>query len=168
MTGIRGTTGAVGPTGSPQNLLVASIGPNSISLTANNASFISNTALVTSNTSTATYLVTVNVQARGVTEAGNDYLLSTIGRTVGNTAPTTSNSTNLANNILFSATDIQLTSVDTYMMAGTAVTSGTALGNSISFVDTPGIGTFTYAVRVVSDASLQLRQFYMNVIQITA
>jgi hypothetical protein len=54
------------------------------------------------------------------------------------------------------------------MMAGTAVTSGTALGNSISFVDTPGIGTFTYAVRVVSDASLQLRQFYMNVIQITA
>lgn len=165
--GYTGPTGLTGPTGSPQNLLITNIGPNSINLTANTPLFVTHTAVVTASTSTATYLIMVNVQARGVSETGSDYLISTIGRTVGNIAPTTTNSTNLANNLLFSTTDIQIASVNTYMMAGTSVTSGTALGNAISFVDTPGIGTFTYAVRVISNAALQLRQFYVNVIQVT-
>ena len=166
-TGYTGPTGLIGPTGPAQNLVITKIGPTSVSLTSNTSSFITSTALVTATTSTATYLIMVNVQARGVTDAGSDYLISTIGRTVGNITPTTSNSTNLANNTLFSTTDIQLASVNTYLMAATAVTSGTALGNSISFMDTPGIGTFTYAIRVISNAALELRQFYINVIQVT-
>ena len=171
LRGVSGPTGLMGPTGPAQNLVIANIGPISTSLTSNTAAFITGTALVTATTSTATYLIMVNVQAQGVSVVGIDYLISTIGRTVGNTAPTTANSTNLANNTLFSTTDIQLASVNTYLMAASAATaavSGAALGNSISFMDTPGIGTFTYAVRVISNAALELRQFYINVIQVTS
>jgi hypothetical protein len=110
-------------------------------------------------------MIMVNMNARNVS-GGSDYLLTTIGRTVGNIAPTTANATNLANNIVFSTADIDINSVNTYMMAGSCTSSGTALGNSITFVDTPGVGTFTYSVRAISNSMLILRQFYMNVVQV--
>jgi hypothetical protein len=112
-------------------------------------------------------MIMVNMQARNVS-GGSDYLLSTIGRTVGNTVPTTANATNLANNIVFSTTDILISSVNTYLMAGSCTSSGTALGNSVTYVDTPGVGTFTYSVRVLSNSALSLRQFYMNVVQVNS
>lgn len=164
--GMTGYTGPVGPTGSTQSLLITNIGPNSTALTANSAAFITNTALVTSSSSTAKFMIMVTMQARNAS-GGSDYLLTTIGRTVGNIAPTTANATNLANNIVFSTTDIDMNSVNTYMMAGSC-TSGTALGNSMTFVDTPGVGTFTYSVRTISNSALSLYQFYMNVVQVNA
>ena len=167
VTGFTGTTGSVGPTGGARNLFITGVGPNIIGLTSNVALFIANTVLITSSSSTAKYLIMVNMQARNVS-GGGDYLLSTLGRTVGNTAPTTSNATNLANNTLFSTSDILISSVNTYMMAGSCYSSGTAVGNSISFVDTPGTGTFTYSVRVLSNSALSLHQFYINVVQLNA
>jgi hypothetical protein len=165
LTGIQGATGLAGPTGPVRNQFVAGVGPNIIGLTSNAALFISNTVVITSTSTTAKYMIMASMQARNVS-GGADYLLSTIGRTVGNTAPTTSNTTNLANNTLFSTTDLLLSSVNTYLIAGSCSTSGTALGNSITFVDTPGVGTFTYSVRAISNSALSLRQFYINVIQV--
>jgi hypothetical protein len=146
---------------------VAGLGPNVIGLTSNTALFATNTVVVTSASATAKFMIMVNMQGRNVS-GGSDYLLSTIGRTVGNTAPTTSNATNLANNTLFSTTDILISSVNTYLMAGSCTSSGTALGNSMTFVDTPGVGTFTYSVRIISNSALSLRQFYINVVQVNA
>lgn len=164
-TGPAGYTGPVGPTGSAQSLLIANVGPVSMILTPNNASFITDTVLVTSNSSTSKFMIIANMNARNAS-GGSDYLLTTIGRTVENITPTTANTTNLANNIVFSITDIDMNSVNTYMMAGSCTSSGTALGNSVTYVDTPGIGTFTYSVRAISNSMLTLRQFYMNVVQV--
>ena len=165
-TGTFGPTGIVGPTGPTRNLFVAGLGPNDFDLTSNTAIFATNTVQVTSASATAKFMIMVNMQGYNVSGGSDyrssDYLLSTIGRTVGNTAPTTANATNLANNILFSTTDILISSVNTYLMAD----SGTALGNSMTFVDTPGIGTFTYSVRIISNLNLSLQQFYINVIQV--
>jgi hypothetical protein len=167
LTGTFGPTGLVGPTGPTRNLFVAGLGPNVIGLTSNTAIFATNTVVVTSSTTTTKFMIMVSMQARNVS-GGSDYLLSTIGRTVGNTAPTTSNATNLANNILFSTTDILISSVNTYLMAGSCTSSGTAVGNSLTFIDTPGVGTFTYSVRIISNSALSLRQFYINVVQVNA
>ena len=164
-TGPSGYTGPVGPTGSAQSLLIANVGPDSMILTSNNPSFITDTVVVTSNSLTSKFMIIANMNARNAS-GGSDYLLTTIGRTVGNIAPTTANATNLANNIVFSTTDIDMNSVNTYMMAGSCTSSGTALGNSVTYVDTPGVGTFTYSVRAISNSMLTLRQFYLNVIQV--
>ena len=164
-TGPFGYTGPVGPTGSAQSLLIANVGPDSMMLTSNNASFITDTVLVTSTSTTSKFMIMVTMQARNAS-GGSDYLLTTIGRTVGNIAPTTANAINLANNIVFSTADIDMNSVNTYMMADSCTTSGTALGISMTYVDTPGVGTFTYSVRAISNSMLILRQFYINVVQV--
>jgi hypothetical protein len=165
-TGTAGPTGLQGPTGPARNnMFIAGVGPNIIGLTSNTALFISNTVVVTSSSASSKFMIMVQMQARNVS-GGGDYLLSTLGRTVGNTAPTTSNATNLANNTLFSTTDILISSVNTYLMAGSCYTSGTAVGNSFTYIDTPGVGTFTYSVRVISNSALSLHQFYINVIQL--
>jgi hypothetical protein len=146
-------------------LFAGGLGPNVIGLTSNVAIFATNTVVVASGSSTAKFMIMVNMQARNVS-GGSDYLLSTIGRTVGNVTPTTSNTINVANNTAFSTTDILISSVNTYLMAGSCTSSGTALGNSLTFVDTPGVGTFTYSVRIISNSALSLRQFYINVVQV--
>jgi hypothetical protein len=167
ITGAHGPTGIAGPTGPTRNLFVGGLGPNVIGLTSNTAIFAANTVVITSSSTTAKFMIMVNMQARNVS-GGSDYLLSTIGRTVGNIAPTTANATNLANNLTFSTTDILISSVNTFLMAASCTSSGTALGNSITYVDTPGVGTFTYSVRVLSNSALSLRQFYMNVVQVNS
>jgi hypothetical protein len=42
------------------------------------------------------------------------------------------------------------------------------LGNSYMFIDNPGVGTFTYSIRILSNAALNVRQYYINVIQVNA
>ena len=168
LSGTTGTTGTVGPTGptGPQRLFVAGEGPHVTDLTPDLAIFFTNPVVVTSTSATTKYMITVNMQARNVS-GGSDYLLSTIGRTVGNTAPTAANTTNLSNSTLFSITDILIGSVDTYMMAGSC-SSGSVLGNSFTFIDSPGVGTFTYSTRVISNSALSIRQYYINVVLINA
>jgi UDP-N-acetylmuramyl tripeptide synthase len=55
----------------------------------------------------------------------------------------------------------------TYLMASSsnANTNG-MMGASISFVHTPGVGTFTFSVRVLSNASISINQYYINIIKI--
>jgi hypothetical protein len=162
-------TGSIGPTGSSASLTIfaAGNGPNSQTITANVPTFLTNTTVITSTSATAQYLILVNLQARG--DGNSEYLLSTIGNTVGNTVPTVANTTNMSNNVLFSTTEIAIASGNTFLMAGSTNTNANALiGHAISYVDTPGVGTFTYSVRVLSNATITINQFYMNIIRVSA
>jgi hypothetical protein len=165
-SGTTGTTGPVGPTGS-QNMYVVGAGPQTIGLSANTPTFMTNTATVVSLTTTSRYMIVISMQSRN-TIGTAIYLISSIGRTINNTVPTVGNATNLSNGTLFGNTEIAIASTDTYLMAASSSSSGTGLGNSYMFIDNPGIGTITYSIRVLSNAALNIRQYYINVIQVNA
>jgi hypothetical protein len=128
--------------------------------------FMTETAVVVSNTSGSRYMIVVSMQSRNTIGTGI-YLISSIGRSNNNVVPTTANAINVSNDILFGNTEIALGSTDTYLMASSSSTAPSGLGNAYSFIDQPGEGTFTYSVRVVSNAILTIRQFYINVIQVS-
>ena len=128
---------------------------------------MTSTAVVVSATLSTRYMIVVSMQARNTIGAGI-YLISTIGRSNNNVVPNTINTVNLSNGELFVNLDISLNQTDTYLMAGSSSSAGTGLGNSYMFIDNPGIGTFTYSLRILSNAALNIRQMYMNVIQVNA
>jgi len=164
-TGITGPigTGPTGPTTS-QNIFIAGAGPQSQTLINNTPDFLTSTAIVTSASPTTKYLIVVSMQASGT--GADQYIISTIGRANNSVTPTTANTTNIANEDTFSTTELNLGTTSSFLMAGTSSSAATVLSNSISFIDTPGSGTFTYSVRALSNASLTINRFYINVILI--
>jgi hypothetical protein len=96
----------------------------------------------------------------------DQYIISTIGRATNAVTPTTANTTNIANGATFNATELAEGTSSSWLMAGTSSSAATVLSNSISFIDTPGTGTFTYSVRALSNANLTINRFYINVILI--
>ena len=128
--------------------------------------FLTNTAVATAATATTKYLILVNLHGRD-SGGGDDYLLVTIGRATGTVTPNTANSTNLSNNVTFNATDLAVATGTTYLMASSSNAAANGMmGASISFVHTPGVGTFTFSVRVLSNASISINQYYINIINI--
>ena len=175
MTGSVGPTGEIGPTGitgtqgptGSKNMYIVGAGPQTVGLTANTPVFMTNTATVVSLTTTSRYMIVISMQARNTIGTGI-YLISSIGRSINNLVPTTANATNVSNGILFGNTEIAINSTETYLMAASSSSAGTGLGNSYMFVDNPGIGTITYSIRVLANAALNIRQYYINVIQVNA
>ena len=165
-TGPTGITGVTGPAGA-QNIFEVGAGPqNGITLTGGNAVFLTNTVVATSATSTTKYLILVNLHGRD-SGGGDDYLLVSIGRATGTVTPSTSNSTNLSNNTTFNTTDLSVTTGTSYLMASSSNAAANGMmGVSISFVHTPGVGTFTFSVRVLSNSSISINQYYINIINI--
>ena len=162
--GLQGVQGDTGPAGA-QNIFEVGAGPqNGIALTGGSAEFLTNTVVVTATTATATYLILVNLH--GSNSGGDDYLLVSIGRSDGTITPSTANSTNLSNNVTFNTTDLAVATGTTYLMASSSNSANGMMGASISFVHTPGVGTFTFSVRVLSNANISINQYYINIINI--
>lgn len=165
-TGPTGVTGLTGPAGA-QNIFEVGAGPqNGITLTGGTAVFLTNTVVATAATATTKYLILVNLHGRD-SGGGDDYLLVTIGRATGTVTPSTANSTNLSNNVTFNTTDLAVATGTTYLMASSSNSANGLMGASISFVHTPGVGTFTFSVRVLSNANISINQYYINIINIS-
>ena len=174
-TGWTGPTGMTGPTG-PQNFFIGGAGPTGPFALGTTASFHPNVVTVTSTTSTATYMIIVGFQtAASIGTNTNRYLISTIARSLTGLALSTA-SINLANNVAFSTTELQLSIAtpgsQTFLMAASTANATTAtdtisLGNNIAFIDRPGIGTWTYGVRMISDAASTIQCFFIDVIRVS-
>ena len=143
---------------------MAGAGPQSQTLINNTPAFLTNTVVVTSASATTKYLIVVSMQASGT--GADQYIISTIGRANNSVTPTTANTTNIANGVTFNTTELNEGTSSSFLMAGTSSSAATVLSNSISFIDTPGTGTFTYSVRALSNATLTINRFYINVILI--
>ena len=158
-TGLTGMTGPQGPAG-PQ--YVGGVGPQAGTLTANTAAFLTSTVSITATTATAKFMISVNMQSQNP-GSSTVYLLSTAARSTG--APTTA-AINVANGTAFSTTEISLAAVTSYLMGANSSAASTPLGTAFTFVDQPGVGMWTYSVRVLSNAALSVQQAYLYVTQV--
>ena len=171
--------GPTGPRGStePRNIFLSGTGPtgplNSTTINSTAGVFIQNIS-VTTDSSTETILLHAGFQY--LIDASTYQMAATIGR--GSGAPSTA-FINLSNNTAFSTSDIIIAdaigeqdNLNTSLATQYTVDSNKGSSLSFSITDTPGsIGTFTYAIRIVSTASantLFLRQIYLNAMKISS
>ena len=155
-TGLAGTTGATGANSiinyqSTRDVSFNSPGTHDV------AYFIDSLKLtVTSPSNTAKYLIIASVQLFG-SKTGTNFAV-TLGR---GSSPTLSTAyTNVANDTAFSTTDILLANVGsgennllTSLQQGSIKDANLPGGCTLTFVDTPGTGTFYYALRAISNST---------------
>jgi hypothetical protein len=133
---------------------------NSVSNPKDTAYFItSNQLTITSSSVTAKYLITVSVQFF-TSKTNIDYGITL---TRGTSSTPSTSYINLATNLALSGSEMQLaTGVNsedkllTTFQQNTVYNSGSGSGSSFTFLDTPGIGTFYYNIRFLTNSDQQI------------
>uniref|UniRef100_A0A6C0ERA3 Uncharacterized protein n=1 Tax=viral metagenome TaxID=1070528 RepID=A0A6C0ERA3_9ZZZZ len=161
----RGCKGDQGPPGSSVAVVTSGLDGSNIVITSNNAQFVGN-VLTVNVAAGKTVLLIANIQF--LLAASSYEVALTIG--YGTTSTPSLSYTNLANNAIFSSTDISVANssgeqnnLTTSLTCTNVSTSYVGSGLSTTVIHQPLVsGTYYYSMRIVSDKSSLLSSYYEN------
>jgi len=165
-TGETGTTGTTGPTGpaSSQALFLTGTGPTGAIAVNGTTDFIGYSSTTTVSANQRVFITAQCFFSNS--SVANIGVYGTLVRST-TTPPTApgSGGINLANQL---NTDITPATRTTYLAIMSPVVSEDSRSMTMSYVDTPGAGTYSYAVRMQTGGDITFHQVFINLINLGA